>query len=77
MMALDKRAAIKQRYRTPEKTFYKFSLFFGGIGILLATLPPVNHKKNKTKFLWINRLLLLLNIIFLTTVYVQFGNYFY
>jgi uncharacterized membrane protein YsdA (DUF1294 family) len=43
----DKQKAIQKQWRVPEKNFLLFSLFGGGIGVLLAFLI-VRHKTRHT-----------------------------
>lgn len=36
--------------RVPEKSLFRTALFYGFVGIGLAMLPPLRHKKNKLSF---------------------------
>jgi len=48
-MGLDKRKAIRVKYRIPEKTLFAFALFGGGIGGLSGMLL-FRHKTRKAAF---------------------------
>lgn len=47
----DKRAAIKHRRRTPERTLHGLSLLGGWPGALLA-MQLFRHKRRKSRFVW-------------------------
>lgn len=58
---LDKRAAIHNRRRTPEKTLHLSSLLFGVPGAILAILT-LRHKNRKPSFWLITALIAALHI---------------
>lgn len=49
LFCLDKRAAIHNRRRLPERTLHLFSLFFGVPGAILA-IVALHHKNRKPSF---------------------------
>ena len=49
MMGVDKRRAVKGRYRTPEKTLFLIACLGGGIGGLLG-MNLFRHKNRKAAF---------------------------
>ena len=49
LYALDKRRAIKNKWRISERTLILFTLACGGIGACLG-MYGLRHKKNKLKF---------------------------
>ncbi|MFI3326182.1 MAG: DUF1294 domain-containing protein [Clostridia bacterium] len=59
--AVDKRKAIKQHYRIPEKTLISLGFFGGALGALLAMLIT-RHKIRKPKFYILIPLFLVLQI---------------
>lgn len=61
LVLIDKRKAIKNKYRISEKTFFIFSLFGGSFGVLIGMFQ-FHHKTKKLKFLIGIPILLLLNI---------------
>lgn len=52
LMFRDKKKAIKNKYRIPEKNLFQAAFVLGGVGMLLGMLPPISHKKNKWYF-WV------------------------
>jgi uncharacterized membrane protein YsdA (DUF1294 family) len=52
LMIIDKRKAIKGKWRIPERQLFIAAWLAGSIGIWLGMLPPVNHKKSKSAFIW-------------------------
>ena len=64
LVAIDKRKAIKNRYRISEKTFFIFSFIGGSLGTLLGMFQ-FHHKTKKLKFLIGIPILLLFNILVL------------
>lgn len=64
-MAYDKYQAIKNHNRISEKTLLMFAFCFGALGLFLAMLKPISHKKNKLKFKVIIPLFLIINIMIL------------
>ena len=59
----DKRAAIKNEQRTPERTFHWISAFFGAFGIWLASRSPLFHKRAKKTFMRWTYLFLVINLL--------------
>ncbi len=59
--ALDKRAAARNRWRTPEKTLHVLELFGGWPGALLAIFT-LRHKSSKGSFLVVTFLIVALHI---------------
>lgn len=49
LMLIDKRRAIKNRWRIPEKTLLLFALLGGGFGVLLG-MKLARHKTKKPVF---------------------------
>ena len=64
LVAIDKRKAIKNKYRISEKTFFIFSFIGGSLGTLLGMFQ-FHHKTKKLKFLIGIPILLLFNILVL------------
>lgn len=54
---IDKRLAIKHKYRIPEKVLILFSIFGGALGSLLS-MSLFHHKTKHIKFMVINPLFL-------------------
>ena len=52
LMIIDKRKAVKGKWRIPERQLFIAAWLAGSIGIWLGMLPPVNHKKSKSSFIW-------------------------
>lgn len=50
-MIIDKRRAIKGKWRISEYQLLLSALLLGNLGIWLGMLPPVNHKKSKSSFI--------------------------
>ncbi len=48
-MWLDKRRAIKNRRRIPERTLMSIAIFFGSLGIILG-MRAFNHKTKVPRF---------------------------
>jgi uncharacterized membrane protein YsdA (DUF1294 family) len=59
--ALDKRAAAKNRWRTPEQTLHVLELLGGWPGALLAIFM-LRHKSSKGSFLVVTFLIVALHI---------------
>jgi len=49
-MYRDKRKAIKEEFRIPEKTLLGHAFFFGSLGVLIAMHSKLRHKTRKFKF---------------------------
>lgn len=64
LVAIDKRKAIKNKYRISEKTFFIFSSIGGSLGTLLGMFQ-FHHKTKKLKFLIGIPILFLFNILVL------------
>ena len=64
LVAVDKRKAIKNKYRISEKTFFIFSFIGGSLGTLLGMFQ-FHHKTKKLKFLIGIPILFLFNILVL------------
>ena len=64
LVAIDKRKAIKNKYRISEKTFFIFSFIGGSLGTLLGMIQ-FHHKTKKLKFLIGIPILFLFNILVL------------
>lgn len=64
LVAIDKRKAIKNKYRISEKTFFIFSFIGGSLGTLLGMFQ-FHHKTKKLKFLIGIPILFLFNILVL------------
>lgn len=64
LIAIDKRKAIKNKYRISEKTFFIFSFIGGSLGTLLGMFQ-FHHKTKKLKFLIGIPILFLFNILVL------------
>ncbi len=64
LVAIDKRKAIKNKYRISEKIFFIFSFIGGSLGTLLGMFQ-FHHKTKKLKFLIGIPILLLFNILVL------------
>lgn len=77
MMIVDKRKAIKQKWRTPERSLFKAAAMLGSLGIWLGMLPPVNHKKSKMSFILILVLITGVQIILANYLYQNFTEYFF
>ena len=45
VMGIDKRRAIKNQWRIPEKTIFVLTALGGGIGTILGILLDIRHKK--------------------------------
>lgn len=77
MMVMDKRKAIKNKWRISEYRLFSAALLLGSLGIWLGMLPPVYHKKSKQSFILILALITILQIIVLAYVYNHFKIYFF
>ena len=51
LMTADKGRAKKNKWRIPENRLLLVGALYGSLGIWLAMLPPVNHKKSKFSFI--------------------------
>ena len=71
----DKRAAIKDKDRTPEKTLHLLSLLGGWPGALLAQ-KKFRHKTKKIRFKIVFWLTVLLNICAAIFIFTGFGGIF-
>lgn len=60
-MYIDKQKAIKNKWRTPEKTLLTLSMLGGCIGSYLG-MKTFRHKTKHTKFYVVNLLALVLHI---------------
>ncbi|EGA70533.1 cold-shock DNA-binding domain protein [Vibrio sinaloensis DSM 21326] len=63
MYAVDKRAAVKGEWRTPENTLHLLALCFGWPGALLAQ-HTLRHKSQKQPFKTILWVTIIINIAF-------------
>ena len=75
MYGADKRAAIKGRWRVPERTLLALSFFGGAAGGTLAMLL-FRHKIKKSAFIFINFTIFLLNLQLISFI-IFFLSYFY
>ena len=66
-MALDKRRAIRHKWRIPERTLFLIALLFGSIGVLTG-MYVFRHKTKHKSFVIGMPLLLLLNIVCIASV---------
>ena len=63
---IDKRRAVKEKWRIPEKTLILMALFFGGTGALIG-MGVFHHKTKHNKFSIGVPLLALLNYVVIGT----------
>lgn len=63
-MGLDKRKAIKHKYRIPERTFWLLSLIGGAVGSLIG-MNVFHHKTKHRSFVIGMPLILIVHIILL------------
>lgn len=68
---IDKRKAIKGKWRVPESTLLLFSIIGGGIGSM-AGMKVFRHKTKKLKFVVGVPFLTLLSFIGLYVIYIEF-----
>lgn len=52
-MAVDKRRALRNAYRIPEKFFLKLSLLSGGIGVIIGMILFRHKIRKPLFFVWI------------------------
>ena len=71
--AVDKRKAIKGKWRISEATLIAFSVIGGGLGSLLA-MKVVRHKTQKMKFKILVPLFTILSIVGLYYIYITVIN---
>ncbi|MBQ9091359.1 MAG: DUF1294 domain-containing protein [Anaerotignum sp.] len=62
LMAIDKRRAIKDKWRVPEKNFYILAVLGGGAGGLLAMMT-VRHKTRHIDFILVYTITAVLHFI--------------
>ena len=67
IMGIDKRLAIKNKYRIPEKAIILLSLMGGALGVIIG-MYTFKHKTKKRKFhiIFVLSLIFYLNIIYIT-----------
>lgn len=70
-MAFDKKAAIKQKRRVPEKNFYLMAILGGGFGGLLAQIFK-RHKTRHLDFIFVFTLTAILHIL---VIYLVMGKF--
>lgn len=70
-MAFDKKAAIKQKRRVPEKNFYLMAILGGGLGGLLAQVFK-RHKTRHLDFIFVFTLTAILHIL---VIYLVMGKF--
>ncbi len=71
-MYIDKKKAIKDKYRIPEKTLFTLSLIGGFVGSHLG-METFRHKTKHMKFYVVNILSLVLHIGFIYFVFFYFN----
>ena len=71
VFAIDKRRAVKRKWRIPEKTLLGFSLIGGSIGGLIA-MPLFRHKIRKPVFAYGLPVMLLVQVIVILAVGMRF-----
>jgi len=79
LYAIDKKKAMKQRYRVKEKTLFIFSLLLGALGALLA-MQVFRHKTKHWYFYVINWIALLVHGLLFYLIYINpeiFDSIFY
>ena len=69
---IDKRKAVKGRWRIPEKTLLLMGIMFGSVGQLLG-MKVFRHKTNKWYFWFWGMLFLAIQMVI---IYKIFTNYF-
>jgi predicted MPP superfamily phosphohydrolase len=62
IMGMDKRKAIKGKWRTPEKTLFFIAFLFGGIGVFLA-MRIFRHKTKHNSFRILIPMAVVVNIV--------------
>lgn len=75
-MLIDKRKAIKGKWRVPEKTLFLISLIGGSIGSL-AGMYLFRHKTKHWYFVVFMPAILILHIAFVIFLQVKFNLFFY
>lgn len=75
-MIMDKRKAIKGEWRISERRLFIAAWLLGTLGIWLGMLPPVNHKKSKTSFVWKLAAISIVQGLLIYMVYQNFDFYF-
>lgn len=68
LMLVDKRKAVKQQYRIPERTLWALAVLGGALGIYLG-MQKFRHKTKHTSFVVGMPLLLLVNIASLVYIF--------
>ena len=68
MFGIDKRKAVKGKWRTPEKTLLLLGLCFGSIGQLLG-MKVFRHKTNKWYFWFCGMLSLAIQIVIIYKIF--------
>ncbi|WP_352399898.1 DUF1294 domain-containing protein [Anaerotignum sp.] len=71
MMTFDKKAAINQKRRIPEKNFYLMGILGGGLGGLLAQIFK-RHKTRHLDFIFVFTLTAILHIL---VIYLIMGKF--
>lgn len=69
---IDKRRAIKNKYRIKEKTLLALSFFGGSIGGLIA-LYVFRHKNKHWYFVFVNVFSFIIHMILAYYIYIKFG----
>lgn len=70
----DKKKAIKNKQRIPEKILHWFELL-GGVFSIITLMYIIRHKNNKLKYYWITYLLLVMWIVALVCLYLGIINF--
>lgn len=70
----DKRAAKKDKWRVPEKTFFLLGIFWGAAGIYISMLL-FRHKTKHWYFMWGMPILILVNLVTLYKVLELVGGF--
>lgn len=77
LMVIDKRRAIKKKWRISEAKLLWGSALFGSMGIWLGMFAPLYHKRNKPVFAYGVPLMMVVQAIILFWLYGQFQNWLY
>ncbi len=71
-MYMDKKKAIKDKYRVPEKTLFSLALLGGFVGSHLG-MTTFRHKTKHVKFYVVNILSLVLHCVIIYLVFFYFN----